>query len=155
MNALTNFYNLIVKIGNSLQPVFLLILRLFGGYAFYQVGLGKLENISNVTSYFETLNIPFPEFNAYFVGGVECVGGILLLLGLGARLASLFLVILTLTAYLTANMDEVMQLFQNPVLVTMQDPFLYFLTAVIILIFGPGLFSLDALLKRRINRDGQ
>jgi hypothetical protein len=34
------------------------------------------------------------------------------------------------------------------------DPFPYLLTALIVLVFGPGLFSIDAILKRKLPPGG-
>ena len=54
--------------------------RLVAGFAFYDSGKGKLENMENTVDFFTGLGIPFPEANAAFVARLEYYGGMLLLL---------------------------------------------------------------------------
>jgi putative oxidoreductase len=68
------------------QSPFLLTVRLYWGWQFAQSGWGKLHHLDKITSFFATLNIPFPDLSAHFISGLEFVGGILLIVGLGARL---------------------------------------------------------------------
>ena len=84
-------YGYLIAIGNGLQSILLLITRLFLGWQFAISGWGKLGSLDSITEFFRGINIPFPEFNAPFVAGVEFIGGIMLFLGLGTRLASFFL----------------------------------------------------------------
>jgi putative oxidoreductase len=60
--------------------VVLLVLRLVWGWQFLTTGLGKLQNHERVTGFFTSLGIPAPGLNAWFIGGLELVGGALLLL---------------------------------------------------------------------------
>ena len=52
-------------------------------------------------------------------------------------------------AYLTADFEAVSNVFSDPDKFVKADPFPFLLTALIVLIFGPGRFSVDALLKWR------
>ena len=70
----------------SLKSPLLFAVRLYWGWQFFQTGWGKLHNMPHVIEFFTSLGIPAPVFNAYFVSGLECFGGILLALGLGSRL---------------------------------------------------------------------
>jgi len=141
------FYDLAVKVVVQLQHPFLLAIRLFWGYGFFVAGRGKLMNIGRTTDFFQSLNIPMPMFNAYLVGTVESVGGLLLMLGLFSRLISVPLVINMTVAYLTAHMDVVKTFFSDPRGIgdgfVTAAPFQFLLTAVTVLIFGPGIFSAD------------
>ena len=65
-------------------------------------GWGKLHNIHKVIGFFTSLNIPAPALNAWFVSGLEFVGGILLIVGLGSRLLGFLLAFDMLVAYLAA-----------------------------------------------------
>src|SRR4051812_5794193 len=94
-------YGLFEKCADGLQPIVLLLFRLQWGWAFFDTGRGKLLNHGDVTEFFTSLGIPAPGLNAWFVGGVECVGGLLLLLGLFARPTAFVLTINMLVAYLS------------------------------------------------------
>jgi len=109
--------------------------------------------VEHVADYFgHDLHIPFPYFNAYLASATECCGGLLLLPGLGSRLVALPLMFTMIIAYLTAEIDKVKHIFSDPDKFVTADPFLYLLVCVIVLVFGPGVFSLDWLLARRLRR---
>jgi putative oxidoreductase len=131
-----------------LQSPLLLVLRLYWGWSFVQTGWGKFMNLERTAGYFESLNIPLPKVNAIMAGGTECVGGALLALGLFARPASVPLIFTMLVAYATAHRDELRAVFRAPDEFLGADPFLFLLVSLIVLAFGPGKLSLDALLGR-------
>lgn len=131
-----------------LQSPLLLLIRLYWGWHFFQSGLAKLGHIESVVDFFQTLGIPFPLMNAYFVGIVECVGGLCLLLGLFSHLAALFLAGTMIVALLTAHPQSVKNIFENPTDLFSQDPFLYLYASLIILAFGAGAFSIDWLWQK-------
>ncbi|HEV3256726.1 MAG TPA: DoxX family protein [Gemmataceae bacterium] len=137
-----------------LQPALLLVLRLYFGWGFFKAGLGKLQNIDNTADYFAGLGIPLPTANAYLAGATECFGGLLLLLGAASRVVTIPLIFTMLIAYLTQHIDELRPLWTlqddgsyNPTTFFKAAPFPYLLTALIVLLFGPGAFSIDGLLK--------
>lgn len=139
------------KIGSvaaTLQSPLLLALRLFWGYQFVRTGWGKLTNLDRTAGYFESLHIPAAKLNALAAGSVECFGGALLLLGLWSRLASLPLIGTMAVAYLTAESDALRAITSDPDKFTSAAPFLFLLTCVIVLAFGPGFFSIDRLLTK-------
>jgi putative oxidoreductase len=136
------------------QPALLLLLRLFFGYGFFKAGLGKLENIETTAEYFAGLGIPLPTLNAYMAGATECFGGLLLLLGVASRVVTIPLIFTMLIAYSTQHIDEFRPLWTlkadgsyNPATFFKAAPFPYLLTALLVLLFGPGAFSIDGLLK--------
>jgi len=141
-------YSLFVKVVNSLQSPFLLFIRLYWGWQFLQSGIGKISHIDKVVQYFTQLGVPAPSLNAHFNAGLETVGGILLILGLGSRIISIPLLITMIVAYITAEREAWTSLFSDSTKFFAADAFPFFLTALLILIFGPGLFSLDTLIKR-------
>lgn len=153
MRGIKGFYRAIIREGNRLQGVLLFIMRLFIGFGFMEAGYSKLQNMPSTTQFFSGLGIPFPEYMAYFVGGLELFGGLLLLLGFAARLISIPLAITMIVAYLTAHLDALMRVYDEPSIITEQAPFLYLLTALFVLAFGPGFFSIDGLLKRYVFRE--
>src|SRR5271168_3025960 len=143
-------YQWLIKAAACLQSPLLLAIRLYWGWQFFLTGRGKLMNPAKVTEFFHSLHIPFPAFNVYLAGGTECVGGLLLLAGLGSRLISLPLIFVTIIAYLTAEIDTVKHIFSNPDKFVTADPFLFMLATLLVLAFGPGVFSLDWLIGKKI-----
>jgi putative oxidoreductase len=143
-------YALLTRIGNCLQPILLLVFRLYWGWQFFQTGWGKLHNHAQVVQFFTSLGIPQPGLNAWFVGGVECFGGLLLLAGLGSRVVALMLSVNMVVAYLSVAEDRasVLNIFNDPDPFLSATPFFFLLASVLVLAFGPGVFSLDYLIGR-------
>lgn len=154
-NGIAKPYSWLVMIGDSLQSIFLLVFRLYWGWQFFTIGQGKLFHHEKVAGFFGTLHIPFPSLSAWFVGGLECFGGLLLLVGLCSRPVALLLTISMTVAYLAVPADQakVLSIFHNPNPFLSADPFFFWLTAVLVFCFGPGLVSLDALIKRSRQRE--
>jgi len=142
-------YNLLVGGANYLQSPFLLAVRLYWGWSFFQTGIGELMNHEQVTEFFTSLNIPMPGLNTYMAGATECFGGLLLLVGLASRLTSIPLIVTMIVAYLTADLEVVKNILSEPDKFTGADPFLFLLASVIVFVFGPGVFSLDRLIARK------
>ena len=86
--------------------------------------------------------------SALAAGTTEMVCGGLLLLGLASRFVSVPLIFTMTVAYLTAHADEVTDLDS---FVT-APPFLFMLTCVLVLLFGPGGVSIDYLIGRFVVR---
>jgi len=132
------------------QSLLLLIIRLYWGWGFFLTGKGKLMNLQKPTEYFQDLGIPFPHEQAILAGATECFGGLLLLAGLCSRLISIPLTILLTVAYLTADLDKVKAIFSDPDKFLTADEFLFLFVVVLVLAFGPGRFSVDWLIKRKV-----
>jgi putative oxidoreductase len=126
------------------------LIRLTLGVVFLQSGWGKLHSLDSITEYFASLNIPMPGFNARLTAGTEVIGGILILLGLGARLAALPLGFTMVIAILTAKREELTGL---AALLGLGE-WDYLVMCIAIALIGPGALSLDALLARRFTRAG-
>ncbi len=131
-----------------LQSPLLLVIRLYWGWQFAQTGWGKLMNLDRTAGFFDSLGIPLPKLNAIMAGGTECAGGVLLALGLFARPASVPLIFTMLVAYGTADLDALNAIVSDPDQFTAAAPFLFLLASLIVLAFGPGKLSLDALLGK-------
>ncbi len=148
MQVFKSFYQGFINVGFWLGPVLLLGMRLIWGYAFYQAGCNKFDDIDKVVESFAGLGIPFAYYNAYLVAGVECIGGLWLMAGFMSRFAAALLAITMTVAYLTAHFDAVAALWTEPSLFMGEAPFMFWLTSLLVLSFGPGMFSIDALFKR-------
>jgi putative oxidoreductase len=145
-------YKLFSSLSGKLRSPFLLAVRLYWGWQFAQSGWGKLHNISHVTDFFVSLNIPFPHMNAVFVSSLEFFGGILLLLGLASRFTGLVLTGNMLVAYITADKEALTSIFSDPGKFYTADPYTFLFASLLMLIFGAGLFSVDALIDRWADR---
>ncbi len=135
-----------------LGHVVLLALRLVWGWQFLMTGLGKLENHQRVTDFFTSLGIPLPGLNAWFIGGLELVGGALLLLGLLSRPIALLLTCNMLVAYLTADRPALFGVFHDLDAFLRADPFWFLFVSVVVLTLGPGALSLDRVVARILER---
>lgn len=103
MPLIANLRSLILKIAAKLTWLPPLLARILLGVVFIQSGWGKLHDLDGTAENFAGWHIPFPHFNALLASGTEFIGGILILLGLGTRLAALPLVFVMGIAILTAK----------------------------------------------------
>jgi putative oxidoreductase len=110
-----------------------------------------LHHLDKVTAFFTSLNLPAPGLTAHFVSGLEPVGGILLILGVGSRLIGLVLTVNMFVAYWTADKEALFAVFSDPGKFYVADPYAFLFASAMVVVFGAGLFSLDALLLRRWN----
>ena len=145
----TDIYHLWVKAISCLQSPLLLVIRLYWGWQFFQTGKGKLMNLDRTAGFFQSLNIPHPHLNAVMAGCTECFGGLCLLLGLGSRILTIPLIFTMIIAYVTAESDALHAIFTDPDKFVSAAPFEFMLCAVVVLVFGPGIFSLDWLIARK------
>ena len=156
MSALLALYHRLAGALLHAQAPLLLAVRLYWGFSLARNGWGKLHHIDQIAAWFgDDLHLPFPTLNAWMAGGTELVGSILLMLGLASRPAA-FAVAFTMTvAYATSDLDAVRTLSTDFFCdegtrlgdcFTLAAPFPYWFMAVLVLVFGPGPFSVDAAL---------
>ena len=134
------------------QSPLLLVVRLLLGSQFAQSGWGKLHHLDRVTTFFTHLQLPAPGVTAVVVAVMELVGGVVFLLGLGARAAAVPLVVMMCVAFATSDVDALRSttlLDTSPL--TDAAPFQFLLGFLLVLVFGPGAFSLDAIFARRFS----
>ena len=131
-----------------LQHPFLLFVRLYWGIQLLQSGWGKLHHLDAVTQYFTTLNLSMPHQMAIFISCIEFFGGIFLALGLLSRVTSLVLTINMIMAYVIGDHDALFSIFSDPDKFTAAAPYVFLIASLIVLLFGPGIFSLDGLANR-------
>ncbi len=143
-----SFHQRYVSIVSLLRHPFLLLIRSYWGYDFYQTGLGKLNNLEGTTEFFMSLHIPFPYLNAILAGSTELACGIFLMLGLGSRYFAVPLIVIMCMAFLTDDREALMNLLSDPESFVAATPFLHLFAALIVLIFGPGMISADGILQR-------
>jgi putative oxidoreductase len=141
-------YSLLIQAASSLQSVFLLFVRVYWGWQFHVTGRGKIHDPEKVINYFTSLGIPAPALNAYFVSWLEFIGGFLLIVGVASRPIALLLAIDMVVAYVVGDREALMSIFSDPDKFYAAAPYTFLVASLIILIFGPGKASADAILSR-------
>lgn len=136
--------SLLCRITETHAGILVSLMRLLVGFIFFKAGAGKLFGwfggfgIEKVIGFFTNLGIPYPQYNAYLVGGVEFFGGILMLLGLLTRLVSIPFCIIMLTAIFTAHKDG-----------DFYYPLLIFAACLTFIEVGAGSLSLDKCIGKK------
>lgn len=152
MNFAVRLYARLVRYSVYVAPAVLLLIRLAWGWELAESGWSHLHNIEAMTQRFTKWGVPFPGVNVYISAGMELVGGVLWMLGLGTRLISVPMFFNFCVAYATASKEKIAALFPHFIAniddVIDDAAFPFLVTSLILLAFGPGLVSLDALLKR-------
>jgi putative oxidoreductase len=148
IDFISNTYARAAAMLNWLRSPLLLAIRLYWGWQFAQDGWGKLNHLDKVTQYFATLNLPMPAQTAVAVALIELVGGILFALGVGTRIVSLVLLVNMTVAFWTAEKDSFLGVLSAPEKFQGADAYNYWFAALLILILGPGIVSIDELIGR-------
>jgi putative oxidoreductase len=146
INRIDGAYGWFVRSASACQSPVLLAVRLYWGWQFWQSGWGKLQDIPKVVDYFTSLGVPFPAFNAPFIAALEAGGGILLLLGLGSRLIALPLFFDMIMAFVMGDREALRSIISDPDKFYAAAPYTFLVACLLILVFGPGKLSLDALI---------
>jgi putative oxidoreductase len=148
MQMIEKLYGVLIQAASSLQSPFLLLIRLYWGWQFIQTGIGHLTHLDKVTGYFGDLGIPAPGLMAPLISGLELGGGILLTVGLASRLIAFLLMCNMLVAFITGDREALFSVISDPDKFYAAAPYTFLFASLIVLIFGPGLFSVDALIDR-------
>jgi putative oxidoreductase len=122
-----------------------LLLRILVGWVFLTEGIQKfLFPIALGYGRFEKIGIPYPHISAPFVGVVEIACGILLLVGLATRFATLPLLIDISVAIATTKVPILVHQGFWPAMHEARVDFCMFLGLIAILCIGGGQISCDA-----------
>ena len=147
-------YAPVIKAGDSIQPLALLIIRLAWGWRLYLSGYSHLTNVESTYKNFVEWKIPFPLFNVYVSGTTELIGGLFLLVGLFTRGAGLIVFFNFCVAIWATSRAEIAGLFTGPERwdhlrgIVDDNAFPFWTLGLILFAFGPGKFSVDYLLQR-------
>ena len=133
----------------TMLSVALLIFRVALGICFIVHGLGKLGivgpgNMAGFIGWLKSLGVPFPALQARMAMFSELMGGTLLILGLGTRVAAAMIFVTMLVAALLGHKG-------GGYLITNSPPGNEYALNLAILMFvlillGPGIYSLDHIL---------
>lgn len=145
-------------------PRSILLLRLMAGGVFFWEGILKFVYTNQGVGRFTKLGLPFPNFTATFVGGLEIVGGLMFLTGFLTRLISVPFVLEMVVAILSTKISLFLGTSPLPappappkvgfwaVLHEIRSDYAQILTSAFLLINGPGRWSLDSQLLKKHNR---
>ena len=78
----------LLRTGDGIAPM---IVRVVAGIVLVSFSLGKFTHHAAEVGAFERYGIPFADATVYLVGVLELAGGLMLILGLGTRVAALAL----------------------------------------------------------------
>ena len=148
LTTITNLLARLRAVGDKLTFIGPTLARLTVGLVFIGTGWGKLHSLGDVTEFFTSLHIPAPGFNARLAASTEFFGGILVLVGLGTRLASLPLAFTMVVAILTAKRADINGL---TALVGFEE-WSYLVFFIWLAVAGAGPLSLDNLVTRWLRR---
>ena len=127
-----------------IQSLGFLLLRIALGTMLIHHGYEKLENIENFADAFvRPLHLPFPIVSSYFAAFAEIVGSWMVICGLGTRLGALAILGTISFAIYHALVTSGFNIYLLELLV------LYWGGAACIVLSGPGMFSIDHLIKLR------
>jgi putative oxidoreductase len=153
MNALVKLGNLLLDVSKRFAWLPPLLARLTIACVFIESGWGKIHHIDKVIGFFASLGLPAPAFQAHLVAYTEFVAGLLILVGLATRLASIPLVIVMLVALRTAFADKLAgSAMEDFSALTGISEYLYIVLLVWLIIAGPGRVALDALVARKFRK---
>ena len=141
--------NVLAKLIVTNAPAATLLLRFLAGGVFFVEGAKKFLFAAQWgAGRFAKIGIPFPDLTGPFVGVVEIVCGLLLLLGLLTRLGAILLLIDISVAIATTKVPILLK----SGFFAMEDPartdYSMLMSLLFLLIVGAGRWSLDALLSR-------
>ncbi|KRD12089.1 DoxX family protein [Flavobacterium sp. Root901] len=135
------------KIINTNNSKTTIIIRLMVGAVFFSEGVQKfLFPAIRGAGRFEKIGLPSPEFLGSFVGFFEILCGILLLLGLLTRLASIPLIIIMLVAFAATKVEVLANEGFWELLHGSRTDWAMLLGSIFLLITGGGNWSIDKIL---------
>lgn len=144
-NATTHAFTAIDAILRDYAWLGPLLLRLVFGWFWLETGWAKLHNLEFFAARFVEWGIPFPTLSATVSGATDLIGGALLIVGLGTRLAAIPMIINMLVALAVVVLPTITTFNEFVEL----DEVLYVCVLFWLLMAGPGRASVDHLLARR------
>ena len=138
----------------------ILLLRLMAGGVFFWEGVLKFVYVNQGVGRFTKLGFPNPEVTANFVGTMEIIGGLFLLLGIFTRFTAFYFIIQMIVAVLSTKISLYLGTSPLPlppappkigiwaVLHEIRSDYAQILVCLFLLIEGAGRKSLDAFLRK-------
>lgn len=144
-----NLQNLLIDPTFNALSISSLVIRVFIGVCFIIHGLGKLGivgigNMAGFEGWLKSMGLPFPALQARLAMGCEILGGVLMTIGLFTRVGAGLCLSTMIVAALIGHKGGGYLITNNPP----GNEYTINLSAilVVLLLLGPGLYSLDSLL---------
>jgi putative oxidoreductase len=133
-----------------------IFIRLAVGLIFVTQGILKFIDPKMGVIRFTRIGFPHPAFTAHFVGTFEIVCGLLVLAGLVARIASIPLLIVILTAIGTTKIPELFNPAQGFwfMVSDARTDFAMTMCLIFLIVVGAGAWSLDSMIWGGRKRSG-
>lgn len=125
-----------------------LLARLVVGYVFMLTGWAKLNNLPRMIELFTDWGIPFPHIMTPIASGIECFGGLFLMLGLFTRISGGALAVVMAVAIVSAKLSDIDSL---ETLLGFEES-TYFTVFTWLAICGAGKASLDHFISDRFRK---
>jgi putative oxidoreductase len=122
-----------------------LVARIVVGYTFMLTGWGKLNNLPQMIENFREWGIPAPEIMTPIASGIECFGGLFLILGFLTRISGGALAVVMVVAVIAAKLSDIDSL---ETLLGFEEA-TYFAVFTWLAICGAGKASLDHFISSR------
>lgn len=136
--------NYLNSIGSSQKynDIMLLVFRLFVGFGILTHGFPKLQKLlaAEETKFMSFLGLS-PDFSLGLAVFAEFVCAIFLILGLFTRIAVIPLIITLMVAAFYSHSGDAFT--------DREEALLYLLSFLLLLVFGPGRYSVDGMISRR------
>jgi len=138
----------------------ILIIRIMAGSVFFWEGVLKFVYLNQGVGRFTKLGFPIPELTANFVAATEILGGLMLILGILTRFTAFYFILEMAVAILTTKITLYLGTSPLPlppappksgiwaVLHEIRSDYAQLTSCIFLLIEGPGIKSVDALLRR-------
>lgn len=142
------------------------LMRVMAGGVFLSEGILKFVYTNQGVGRFTKLGLPMPHLTANFVGALEIVGGLMLILGLFTRFIAIPFIIEMIVAILSTKIGLFLGTSPLPlppspptvgfwaVMHEIRSDYAQIATSLFLLIVGPGAWSLDAVLRGRRESPG-
>lgn len=129
---------------DNLRDLAPLMLRLILAYGFFEPAWNKIQDVHAIGEWFESMELPAPYLQAWMATITECLGVILLVLGLGTRIIAVPLVITMIVAIKTVHWENGFAAGDNGY----EIPLYYALMLLCLIFTGSGKISLDHVLSK-------
>jgi putative oxidoreductase len=136
-------------LGERSNVISVVFIRLAVGLIFFTQGILKYTDPHMGVLRFTRIGFPYPNFTAHFVGTFEIACGLLVLIGLFTKLASIPLLIVILTAIATTKIPELFRPDQGFwfMVSDARTDFAMTMSLLFLIGVGAGAWSLDAWLS--------
>ncbi len=131
---------------NDVSTRAVILVRLAVGFIFATQGILKFIDPNMGVNRFTRIGFPHPAFTAHFVGTVEIVCGLLVLIGLFTRIAAVPLLIVICTAIATTKLPELSRANQGFwfMVSDARTDFAMLMSLLFLILTGAGTWAVDA-----------